>query len=265
MTISDDTPSPSNVDPSDCVRPRIALARISTTFNGDPLDKTVGNWKVWSSKMKDHLAICGLGGHIKEKRSIPDPAIYPVANENWKTNDAMARAYIRINCATIESELLDDIDSAYACFKALETYHLDVKQVNLIQNALAQRVARDKDQVANCRKIREDIRRAFHMPGGITEDTFVTITLLIVLGNGHEHIRAIFQQDMQAATEATPFKSDRILAYLEQDLQLLLIDEQRTGAIDSAIALAAKSNLKRGNARSTSHGSNCKRIGHICI
>jgi len=260
MTLSDDTPSPSNVDSRDSVRPRVALARISTTFNGDPLDKTVGNWKVWSSKMKNNLAICGLEGHIKEKRSIPDPAIHPVANGNWQTNDAMARAYIRINCATIESELLDDIDSASACFKALETYHLDVKQVNLIQNA---RVARDKDQVANCRKIREDIRRAFRLPGGITEDTFVNIALLIVLGNGHEHIRAIFQRDMQAATEAAPFKSDRILAYLEQDLQLLLVDEQRTGAIDSAVVLAAKSNPKRGGARSTPHCSNCKRIGHI--
>jgi len=168
------------VDPSDAIRPRIALARISTNFTSDLLDKTVGNWKTWSSRIRDNLAICGLGGHIKElkegeKRPIPDSLTQPVAHDNWNTNDGMAWAYICLNCATIESELLDDIDTAYKCFKALETYHLNegpVKQVNLIQNALAQHVARDKDQVSNCRKIRNDICRAFNMPGGITEETF---------------------------------------------------------------------------------------------
>ena len=53
----------------------------------------------------------------------------------------MAWVYIRLNCTTIKSELLDDIDTAYKCFKALKTYYLNegpVKQVNLIQNTLAQ-------------------------------------------------------------------------------------------------------------------------------
>jgi len=107
--------------------------------------------------------------------------------------------------------------------------------------------------------------RCLEWKGGTKGTCLSNITLLIVLGNGHEHIRAIFQQDMEAATEVAPFKSDRILvqAYLERDLQLLLVDEQRTGAIDSAVALAAQSNLKRGNPRSTPHCTNCKRVGHI--
>lgn len=120
------------VDPNDSVRPRVALARIGTTFNGDPLDKTVGNWKVW------------LGSYIKEGASAPDAAIYLIANENWRTNDAMVQGFIAENCAIVESELIDKAKSAYESFHALETYHLNegpVKQVNLIQNALAQRVA----------------------------------------------------------------------------------------------------------------------------
>ena len=263
--------APATVDPTDAVRPRVALARISTNFSGDPLDKTVGNWKVWSSKIRDNLAICGLASHIKElktgtTRPIPDATTHPVAHDNWNTNDAMARAYIRLNCATIESELLNDIESAYECYKALETYHLNegpVKQVNLIQNALAQCVARDKDQLTNCRKIREDIRRAFRMPGGITEETFINITLLIVLGAGHKHMRAMIQRDMQAATKESAFTSEQIMTYLEQDLQLLLGDEQQSGTAD-ATALAAQSLHKHGGGRSSSscECSNCKRPGH---
>ena len=171
--------------------------------------------------------------------------------------------YIRLNCAPVECELLDDIDTTYKCFKALETYHLDegpVKQVNLIQNALAQRVAHDKDQVSNCWKIREDIRRAFDMPGGIMAETFINITLLIVLGCGHEHLHAMIQHDMQAATAGVPFKSEQIMLYLEQDLQLLLGDEQCSGTAD-AVALAAQSSQKRGT-RSSPECSNCHQTGH---
>jgi hypothetical protein len=165
---------------------------------------------------------------------------------------------------TIESELLDYIDTAYECFKALEKYHLNespVKQVNLIQNALAQRVARDKDQLINCSKMREDIRRAFRMPGGITEETFIKITLLIVLGSGHEHMHPMIQRDMQAATKDTPFLSNQIMSYLDQDLQLLLGDEQRSGTTD-AFALAAQATQRRGGTCSSIECSNCKRTGH---
>ena len=101
---------------------------------------------------------------------------------------------ICLNCATVESELLNDIESAYDCYKALEKYHLNeglVKQVNLIQNALAQHVAHNKDQLSNCWKIHEDICHAFWMLGGITEETFINITLLIILWCGHEHMRTM--------------------------------------------------------------------------
>ena len=83
----------STVDPIDAVRPRVALACIATSFSGDPLDKAVGNWKVWSSKIRDNLAICGLGGHIKElkagtTRSNTRPRYPPACYDNRITNDA---------------------------------------------------------------------------------------------------------------------------------------------------------------------------------
>jgi hypothetical protein len=61
--------SPPTLDPTDAVRPCISVARISTSFSGEPLDKTVRNWKTWSSKICDNLAICGLGNHIKEVKA----------------------------------------------------------------------------------------------------------------------------------------------------------------------------------------------------
>ena len=136
--------SPPSIDPNDTLCPHVTIAHISTSFSGDPLDKTVGNWKVWSSKIHDNLAICRLGNHIKEllkgSTIILDATAQPIAYDNWNTNDGMAQAYIHLNCATIESKLLDDIDTAYKYFKALKMYHFNegpIKQMNLIQNTLA--------------------------------------------------------------------------------------------------------------------------------
>jgi len=90
-----------SVDPNDALCPRITVARISTNFSSDPLDKTIGNWKVWSSMIRDNLAMCGLGNYIKDlpkdSTIIPDAAVQPIAFDNWTTNDGMARAYIREN------------------------------------------------------------------------------------------------------------------------------------------------------------------------
>ena len=99
------------------------------------------------------------------------------------------------------------------------------------------------------------------MPGGITEETFINITLLIVLSTGHEHIRTMIQHDMQAATTEAPFLSEQVMAYLKQDLQLLLEDKQCTGTAD-AIALSAQSTHKHGGMYSSPLCSNCKCPGH---
>ena len=98
------------------------------------------------------------------------------------------------------------------------------------------------------------------MPGGITEETFINITLLIILRCGHEHMHTMIQCDMQATTAEAPFKSEQIMLYLEQDLQLLLGDEQRSGTAD-AVALAAQSSQRCG-ACSLPECSNCHWTGH---
>ncbi|KAF8965616.1 hypothetical protein BDZ97DRAFT_1918168 [Flammula alnicola] len=256
--------STSSPDPNDAIKPYITTQRISFTFTGDALDKTVGNWKIWSSNIRDDLDMSGLGSHIDDAplSTPPDAATHPNAFRNWTTNDRAARAYMKRNCATVESDILENLATARECWKALQTLHLDegpIKQVNLIQNALAQRIARDKEQVTKVRQVRKDIRRAFRMPGGITEEMFVNITCLIVLGAGHDHLRTMIQRDMQAATSTNPFLSEQIISYLEQDLQLLEGDEQRNGTAGQAVALATQSAPPK---TSKFNCSNCKKTSH---
>ena len=131
--------SSTTVDLNNALCPCVTIVHISTNFSGNPLNKTVGNWKTWSSKIHDNLTICGLGNHIKEIKVgstiILDANVQPIAHNNWNTNDGMAWAYICLNCTTVESELLDNVMTTYKCFKTLEKYHLNegpVKQVNLI-------------------------------------------------------------------------------------------------------------------------------------
>ncbi|KAF8183684.1 hypothetical protein BJ912DRAFT_853453, partial [Pholiota molesta] len=179
--------SPSSVvDPNDAVKPIVAEKRINFTFNGDALDKTKANWKAWSAHIRDDLDMSGLGTHIKDpsKYPPPDKTVHPTAFRNWETNDCAARAYINRNCAQVERDLLEDIISARKCWETLEALHLaegPVRQANLIQGALATRIPHDKDQVTIARKVREDIRRAFRMPGGISEETLVNIAFLMGL------------------------------------------------------------------------------------
>lgn len=186
----------SGVDPNDALKPIVAKKRINFTFSGDALDKSKGNWKTWSAHIRDDLDMTGLGAHIKDpaKYPPPDQAVHPTAFRNWEMNDCAARAYINRNCAQVERDLLDNIVTARKCWEALEALHLaegPVRQTNLIQGALAMRIPRDKDQVSIAREMREDIRRAFRMPGGISEETLVNISFLMGLGPGHEHTRAI--------------------------------------------------------------------------
>jgi hypothetical protein len=139
-----DTMALDTLNPTDAIKPSVPLARISFTFAGDPLDKTAGNWKKWSSDIIDDLHIFSLGSHIEKGLCTPpDAKTHPIAFRNWTANDKMARAYMRRNCATLESKLLGDIADARGCFVALETYHVNegpVKQVYLIQGVLTQHI-----------------------------------------------------------------------------------------------------------------------------
>ncbi|KAF8798816.1 hypothetical protein BYT27DRAFT_7122570, partial [Phlegmacium glaucopus] len=167
-----------------------------------------------------------------------------------------------MNCSEIEQEFLEKYPSALRCWEALQKAHLaegPVKQMDLIRTAFTTRIPRDKDQDAKVRQITEDIRRAFDMPGGLSRDTLTCIALLSALGDGHDHLRAIIQRDLQNATKDKPFLPHHICSYIASDTQLLLGDANRAGATSSAIALTAKPSPKT---RTSVLCSNCNKPNH---
>ncbi|TFK70039.1 hypothetical protein BDN72DRAFT_767054, partial [Pluteus cervinus] len=244
-------------------KPNITEKFISaSSFTGDKLSKSVGNWKAWSNRVGDSLDMRGLGSHIDGTGKPPDKTLYPLALATWTHNDKVVRGYIRHNIDDHERELVEGDLSALQCWDTLKKHHEDegpIKQVNLIQGALNTRIPRDETMVDTARRIREDIRRAFKMPGGISEETFICIALLNALATGHDHSRAIIQRDMQNATKEKPYLSDTLIQLLTQDHQLILGDKQRLDTTNQSIALAAQ---VKTNGKKALFCSNCKKTTH---
>jgi len=264
MTLTDPPMvSPSVVDPTDASKPTVRAKAITTTFSGDALDRTKGNWIDWSTAIEFDLNMMTLGNHIDPRRSDPpDESIRPTSYDNWLTNDLAVRAFIAKNCVKAERELFREVTTAKAYWEALQKVHLaegPVKQMELIRGAFNTPIPRTRDQLTVARKIHDDIQRAFDMPGGLSKDTFSCIVLLTMLGDGHEHTRAIILRDMQAATKDKPFLPRHIFSYLDSDTQLLL-GTTATSTSTTAIALAAKPTPR--NRVSTITCGNCKKPGH---
>lgn len=222
------TPPLNNIDLHDTLEPTIHEQYVyNALIVGPVLDKTQDNWEEWSRNIRNHLWLVHLGAHIR--MSEPEPILPPqsMVVRNWEIHDRAVRAFIRRNCAQAERALLDDIETARECWELLEGRHLaedPVRQTGLILGALAVRIPRDKEQVTKARQIRNDIRRAFRMVGGV-EEAIINAVLLRALDSGHDHTRTLIQWDMVAATKLRSFDSQQIVDHLQRDLQSLLRDE----------------------------------------
>ena len=251
------------VDPTDSSKPTVRAKNITISFAGDALDRTKGNWKKWSAAIRLDLDMMALGSHIDAKRCFsPDQTIRPTSYENWLSNDLAVRSFIAKSCTDLERELFENVATARKCWEVLEAVHRaegPVKQMELIRNAFNSRITRDGDQVVKARKIVEDIQRAFDMPGGLSRDIFICITLLTVLGDGHDHTRSIILRDMQNATASNPFLPRQLISYLEADLQLIIGDANRASS-STTVALAAK--LAPNKSRTSVICSNCQKPNH---
>ncbi|KAF8166156.1 hypothetical protein BJ912DRAFT_934718 [Pholiota molesta] len=218
------TPALDDIDLNDILEPTIYEQYVYNAFIiGPVLDKTRDNWEEWKRNICDHLCLSHLEAHIRT--TAPDPILSPqsLAVRNWGINNRAVRAFIRRNCAQVERDLLDNIETARECWELLEARHLaedPVRKTGLILGALAIRITRDKEQVTKARQIHNDIRRAFRMAGGV-EEAIINAVLLRALDSGHDHTRTHIQWDMVAATELKPFESQQIVDYLQRDLQSL--------------------------------------------
>ena len=242
--------------------PTVRIRSITTIFSGDPLDRTQGNWIDWSTTIQFDLALMALSHHIDPHRHIPpDEITRPVSYDNWLTNDLAVRAFVAKNCVKTERELFIGLTTARAYWAALEVVHLaegPVKQMDLIRGSFSTPIPRNKEQLTIARRIDEDIRRAFDMPGGLSKDTFSCIMIFTMLGDGQDHTRAIILRDMQNATAEKPFLPRHIFIYLESDTQLLLGSNHTLSTSSNAIALAAKTPAKPEPANC----SNCDKPYH---
>jgi Reverse transcriptase (RNA-dependent DNA polymerase)/GAG-pre-integrase domain/gag-polypeptide of LTR copia-type len=249
---------------SDATRPVVEKETIKSAFKSDKLDKDKGNWTAWRREIQTFLDMIGLSPHLTDDISTAAPplSLQPNAHRNYLSNDRSVRGYIKSAVAKTEFELIDNLSTAKDCWNALSTYHLDegpIKQANLIQEALTTRITRDDQMMVKLRKLRDDITRAFDMPGGINKETFTCILALQSLGAGLEHSRAIIQRDMRAATASSPYTADNLIKFMEQEYQMLVGDLQREGKTGDTVALTVQNNSK---GRIEIICVNCKRKGH---
>jgi Reverse transcriptase (RNA-dependent DNA polymerase)/GAG-pre-integrase domain len=247
---------------ADAARPIVDKETIKTPFKGDKLDKEKGNWTIWRREIQTFLDMIGLSSHLVDDLSKgPSQSSQPNAYRNYLSNDRTVRGYIKSAVEKTEFELIDSLGTAKAYWDALSTYHLDegpIKQANLIQSALTIRISRDSQMMSKLRQLRDDIFRAFDMPGGIDKETFVCILALQAFGAGLEHSRAIIQRDMRAATTSSPYTSENLIKFMEQEYQMLQGDLQRDGKTETTVALTAQTTKGRNSIICI----NCKRPGH---
>ncbi|KAF8815938.1 hypothetical protein BYT27DRAFT_7248752 [Phlegmacium glaucopus] len=99
------------------------------------------------------------------------------------------------------------------------------------------------------------------MPGGLSKDTLICIALLSALSDGHEHLHAIIQHDLQNATADKPFLPHHIASYIASDTQLLLGD---ANCVDTPLGSSAITLVTRPAPQSQEPVicSNCKKKHH---
>ncbi|KAJ3512330.1 hypothetical protein NLJ89_g3585 [Agrocybe chaxingu] len=255
----------SMADPNDATKPTVIERSVNLKYRGDKLDRAKSNWQTWSRDIEDELNISGLGSYLESEP--PSSTLYPNAHRNWTTNDRAARGFLRRHCEVAERELIENLKSAKECWTALQTYHKaegPIAQVNLIQRALNTRISRSDDMVTKARSIREDIRKAFSMPGGITEDTFTCIAVLNALDSGFDTGRSIITREMRQAPTEKPYTADRLIAYLGEELTILQGEKQcnTSSTSSTSIALTAQTSNTKLSSKPKTTCSNCKRDGH---
>ncbi|PPQ94771.1 hypothetical protein CVT25_007854 [Psilocybe cyanescens] len=164
----------------------------------------------------------------------------------------------------MEWEKIDHLETALACWTALETYHLDegpIKQVILIQKALATHILRDENMVTKAQEIHKDVHCAFQIPGGITEDIFTMITILNALDDGHDHTCLLIQTQMQPATNEKPYTYNNLISILDREVQLIPGSQQCQATTETAIALATRTTGKVNKPPYTC--MSCGHTGHV--
>ena len=278
MTTSSDTVDntpPSNTDtanamatsPNDDTRPSITLNRASTPFPGEKLSKTKGNYRQWYKDMLIHLMGNCLFDYVEGDATAPLITLEPRAHENWMANDRQAWSIIAGSVDVSERSYIKlDTGGATTAKVAWDNLHArhenegPIRQVNLLQKALAAKFTKNTPLPETGRQICEDIKRAFII-GTLNEELLCCIALMNALED-FPHLRTSVSTSL-TTSKPKAYTSENILALLENEQSLQDADSIKRNRnnhfIPESTALAAQSTSQKSNIPTCSV---CKRNGH---
>ena len=231
MTISSDTVdtplTPTNtmtILASDESRPSITLNRASTPFPGEKLSKAKGNYRQWYEDMLIHLMGNCLFDYVEGDTPAPLITVEPRAHKNWMANDRQAWSIIAGSVDVSERSYIKldtgGATTAKVAWENLRTRHENegpIRQVNLLQKALAAKFTKDNPLPETGRQICEDIKCAFTI-GTLNEELLCCIALMNALED-FPHLRTSVSTSL-ATSKANTYTSENILALLENEQSL---------------------------------------------
>jgi hypothetical protein len=201
---------------------------------------------------------------------LPFRLYWPPAHKNWLTNDRQAwsiiagsvdpskRAYIKL-----ESGGATTAKAAWITLKVRHENEGLIRQVNLLQKALAAKCTKEIPLPETGCQICEDIKRAFTI-GILNEDLLCCIVLMNALKD-FPHLRTTVSTSLTNLKTGS-FTSENILLLLETEQALCDADSSKRNHNNPSIestALAAQT--KPSKSHNATICSNCKRPGHTTL
>ena len=270
MTDTTETTSSANmaaVSPTDESRPSIVLNRSSTPYAGEKLSKAKGNYRQWYEDMLIQLMGNCLFDYIEGDTPTPSATLEPRTHKNWLANDRQAWSIIAGSVDPSERVYIKlesgGATTAKAAWTALKTRHENegpIRQVNLLQKALAAKCTKEISLPETGRQICEDIKRAFTI-GTLNQDLLCCIALMNALED-FPHLRTTVSTNL-TDSKAGSYTSENILLLLETEQALRDADSSkrnRNNQIIESTALAAQTKPSKSHNAPTC--SVCKRTGH---
>ena len=266
---TDSTPSANMaaVSITDESRPSVILNRSSTPYAGEKLSKAKGNYRQWYEDMLIHLMGNCLFDYIEGDNTAPSATLEPHAHKNWLANDRQAWSIIAGSVDPSERTYIKleggGATTAKVAWTALKMQHENegpIRQVNLLQKALAAKCTKETPLPETGRQICEDIKRAFTI-GTLNEDLLCCIALMNVLED-FPHLRTTVSTGLTNSKEGS-YTSENILLLLETEQALHDADTLKRGRnnlIVESTALAAQTKPSKSHNIPTC--SVCKRSGH---
>ena len=163
-----------------------------------------------------------LFDYIEGDTPAPSATVEPRAHKNWLANDRQAWSIIAGSVDPSERTYIrlegGGATTAKAAWTNLKTRHENegpIRQVNLLQKALAAKCTKDASLPETGRQICEDIKRAFAI-GTLNQDLLCCIALM----NALEDLPHL------CTTVSTSLTNSKSGSYTSEDILLLLETEQ---------------------------------------